>query len=151
MLNILGTFPKHSEKSRQTYLEFPQKFRGMSPNFPGMSVNIQSTQGFRWMYSNNPEKLGNILGHVVNHPVKSIKVFQWLYRKQIHFFKNFIWNVLLWRCSTQYSLSAMIGKWRKNMDKGKSCAALLTDLSKAFDCIVHIIRSPESYLQSPYT
>ena len=23
------------------------------------------------------------------------------------------------------------------MDKGKSCAALLTDLSKAFDCIVH--------------
>ena len=27
--------------------------------------------------------------------------------------------------------------WIKNMDKGKSCAALLTDLSKAFDCIVH--------------
>ena len=31
----------------------------------------------------------------------------------------------------------MIEKWRKNMDKGKSCAALLTDLSKAFECIVH--------------
>ena len=30
----------------------------------------------------------------------------------------------------------MIKKWRNNMDKGKSCAALLTDLSKAFDCIV---------------
>ena len=39
--------------------------------------------------------------------------------------------------STQYSLIAMNEKWRKNMDKGKSCAALLTDLSKAFDCIVH--------------
>ena len=31
----------------------------------------------------------------------------------------------------------MIEKWRKNMDKGKSYAALLSDLSKAFDCIVH--------------
>ena len=31
----------------------------------------------------------------------------------------------------------MIEIWRKNMDKGKSCAALLTGLSKAFDCIVH--------------
>ena len=39
--------------------------------------------------------------------------------------------------STQYSLIAVIEKWRKNMDKGKSCAALLTDLSKAFHCIVH--------------
>ena len=76
MLNIPGTFPKHSEKNRQTYREFPQKFRGMSPNFPGMSLNIQCPQGFRLMYSNNPEKLGNILGHVVKHPVKSIKVFQ---------------------------------------------------------------------------
>ena len=31
----------------------------------------------------------------------------------------------------------MIKKWRKNMDKGKSSAALLTNLSKAFDYIVH--------------
>ena len=37
--------------------------------------------------------------------------------------------------STQYSLVAMIEKWRNNMDKVKSFAALLTDLSKAFDCI----------------
>ena len=35
-----------------------------------------------------------------------------------------------------YSLIAMIEKWRKNMAKGKSCAALLTDLSKAFDCMI---------------
>ena len=39
--------------------------------------------------------------------------------------------------SRQYSLIAMIEKRRKNMDKGKLCAELLTDLSKAFDCIVH--------------
>ena len=31
----------------------------------------------------------------------------------------------------------MIEKWRKDMDKGKLCAPLLTTLSKAFDCIVH--------------
>ena len=37
---------------------------------------------------------------------------------------------------TQYSLIARVEKWRKNMDKDKSCAALLTDLSKAFDYIV---------------
>ena len=41
----------------------------------------------------------------------------------------------------------MIEKWRKNMDKGKSCAALLTDLNKAFDCIVHdfLIAKLEAY------
>ena len=41
----------------------------------------------------------------------------------------------------------MIEKWRKNMDKGQSCAALLTDLSKAFDCIVHdfLIAKLEAY------
>ena len=49
--------------------------------------------------------------------------------------------------STQYSLTAMIEKWRKNMDKGKSWVALLTDLSKAFDCIVHefLIAKLEAY------
>ena len=49
--------------------------------------------------------------------------------------------------STQYSLIAMTEKWRKNMDKGKSFAALLTDLSKAFDCIVHdfLIAKLEAY------
>ena len=49
--------------------------------------------------------------------------------------------------STQYSLIAMIKKWRKNMDKGKSCAVVLTDLNKAFDCIVHdfLVAKLEAY------
>ena len=31
----------------------------------------------------------------------------------------------------------MTEKWRRNMDKAKSSAVLLTHLSKAFDCILH--------------
>ena len=49
--------------------------------------------------------------------------------------------------SAQYSLIAMIEKCRNNMDKGISCAALLADLNKAFDCIVHdfLIAKLEAY------
>ena len=31
----------------------------------------------------------------------------------------------------------MIEKWRKSLDKRKKCGVLLTDLSKAFDCLLH--------------
>ena len=37
----------------------------------------------------------------------------------------------------QHSLLAMFKKWEKVLDNGQSCGALLVDLSKAFDCIVH--------------
>ena len=39
--------------------------------------------------------------------------------------------------SSQHSLLAMFEKWKKVLDNGGSCGALLVDLSKAFDCIVH--------------
>ena len=39
--------------------------------------------------------------------------------------------------STQHSLIVMLEKWRKALDNGKLAGALLTDLSKAFDCINH--------------
>ena len=40
--------------------------------------------------------------------------------------------------STLHSLIAMIEQWRKTLDKGGgACGALLTDLSKAFDCMKH--------------
>ena len=41
------------------------------------------------------------------------------------------------RFSFQHSLLAMFEKWKKVLDNGGSCGALLVDLSKAFDCIVH--------------
>ena len=39
--------------------------------------------------------------------------------------------------STQYCLLAMFERWKSPVDKGKSFGALLTDLSKAFDCLSH--------------
>ena len=39
--------------------------------------------------------------------------------------------------STQHCLLAMIEKLRKSLGSGGSSAALLTDLSKALDCLPH--------------
>ena len=39
--------------------------------------------------------------------------------------------------STQYCLSTLLKKWKSAIDKGKSFGALLTDLSKTFDCLSH--------------
>ena len=39
--------------------------------------------------------------------------------------------------STQQCLIALIEKWKSATDKGKSFEALLTDLSKVFDCLRH--------------
>ena len=39
--------------------------------------------------------------------------------------------------STQQCLLAMLEKWKRSIDNGKSFGALLTDLSKAFDCLDH--------------
>ena len=34
-------------------------------------------------------------------------------------------------------LLAILEKWKRSVDKGKTSGALLTDLSKAFDCLDH--------------
>ena len=39
--------------------------------------------------------------------------------------------------SAQQCLLIMIEKWRASLDQNGTCAALLTDLSKAFDCLPH--------------
>ena len=39
--------------------------------------------------------------------------------------------------NAQHCLLAMIEKWRKTIDKGGVAGAVLTDLSKAFDCLSH--------------
>ena len=37
----------------------------------------------------------------------------------------------------QQYLLTMIEKWRAPLDQSETCAALLTNLSKAFDCLPH--------------
>ena len=39
--------------------------------------------------------------------------------------------------STQNCLLYMIGYWKESLDQGGHYGALLTDLSKVFDCIMH--------------
>ena len=39
--------------------------------------------------------------------------------------------------STQQFLLALLGKWKRAVDSGQMFGALLTDLSKAFDCLDH--------------
>ena len=39
--------------------------------------------------------------------------------------------------SSQYCLLVMLDKWKNAVDKGKQFGALLTDLSKTFDCLSH--------------
>ena len=39
--------------------------------------------------------------------------------------------------SSQQCLLVLIKIWKKNLDKGGKCGKLLTDLSKAFDCLLH--------------
>ena len=49
--------------------------------------------------------------------------------------------------STQHCLTVMLDKWNKAIDSGKLAGALLTDLSKAFDCLNHelLIAKLEAY------
>ena len=39
--------------------------------------------------------------------------------------------------SSQHCLVVLIEKWKKSLNKWGKCGALLTDLSKAFDCLRH--------------
>ena len=39
--------------------------------------------------------------------------------------------------NSQHCLLLMIEKWKKALDNKKHAGAILTDLSKAFDCITH--------------
>ena len=69
------------------------------------------------------------------------KVFERVMYKQLYiFFENILSK---YQCgfrknfSSQYCLILMIEKWKRSMDHKACCGAVLTDLSKAFDCLDH--------------
>ena len=49
--------------------------------------------------------------------------------------------------NAQHCLVSMIGKWKESVDNGAGFGALMTDLSKAFDCLHHelLIAKLEAY------
>ena len=59
----------------------------------------------------------------------------------------------IYLCGFQKSMNAqncilfLVEKWRKGLDKSQKCGVLLTDLSKAFDCLPHdlIIAKLQAY------
>ena len=73
-------------------------------------------------------------------------IYQWcLYGQMYKYF-----NHILSKCQCgfrkgfriQYCLLVMTEKWRKYLDKGGISGAILTDLSKAFNCISHDLLEP---------
>ena len=58
----------------------------------------------------------------------------------LHFFENILskyQSSFRKGFSTQHCLLAMLEKWKRSVDNNKAFGALLTDLSKAFDCLDH--------------
>ena len=45
--------------------------------------------------------------------------------------------------ATTHNLITLIEKWKKSVDNGGAFGALLTDLSKAFDCLPHELLIPK--------
>ena len=58
--------------------------------------------------------------------------------KNVCFFKRLImWSCFRKGCNTRHCLLKILEKWKLTVDKEKSFEVLLTDLSKAFDCLLH--------------
>ena len=63
-----------------------------------------------------------------------------LFEQNVSLFNKFQSNqqcVFRKRYCTQYCLLNLLEKWKNSFDKGKSFRALITDPSKAFDCLNH--------------
>ena len=107
-----------------------------SSNFPSHLKNATITPIFKKKDRNNVENYRpvSILPNLskINERCMYIQIYEYL-------------NKILskWQCgfrqgySAQHCLLVMVEKWRQCLDNGGVSGALLTDLSKAFDCILY--------------
>ena len=78
-------------------------------------------------------------------PVSVLSALSKIFEKlMLHQISDYMENILsIYLCgfrkgmSTQNCLLLLIEKWKKCLDKTGKCGVLLTDLSKAFDCLIH--------------
>ena len=68
--------------------------------------------------------------------LKGVYVNKFLHFLRISFLSI---NAGLGKSSAHHCLLALIEKWKQSMDHGIAFGALLTDLSKAFDCLPHYL------------
>ena len=78
-----------------------------------------------------------------------------MYNQLYEYFDNIIFpsQYVFWKgYSAQHYLLVMIKKFKEAIDRGNDFSALLTDLSKAFDCINHpfLIAKLYNYGVSPF-
>ena len=78
-------------------------------------------------------------------PVSILPAISKIYERLLFYQLNYFFDLKLsqYQCgfrkgySSQYCLLLMLEKWKKSVDNGGSAGMLLTDLSKAFDCLSH--------------
>ena len=91
------------------------------------------------LYKKSNKSLKENYRPVINFPILS-KVFKRILFKQMSSFLM-IYSKYQYGFrkgfSTQQYLLALLEKWKRSTDRGKVFGALLTDLSKAFDCLNH--------------
>ena len=104
--------------------------------FPSELKNVDVIPVFKKKNRNNVENY---------RPVSILPNLWKIYERCLYdqMYKYFNHILSKWQCgfrkgfSTQHCLLVMTEKWRKCLDKGGISGAILTDLSKAFDCILH--------------
>ena len=125
MLNILLNIFAFNSTKQFVHLNFPASFKlaNITPVFKQASRNQKENC--------RPISILPIV----------LKIFEKLICRQL---SNHFDNILSkFQCgfrkgySLQHCLLLMIDKWKKAVDNNKVFGALLTDLSKAFDCICH--------------
>ena len=105
-------------------------------NFPSELKNADVIPVFKKKDRNNVENY---------RPVSILPNLSKIYERCLYdqMYKYFNHILSKWQCgfrkgfSTQHCLLVMTEKWRKCLDKGGISGAILTDLLKAFDCILH--------------